>query len=200
MFRLFRNAVELAHQIIGNILVPGDRAVDATAGNGKDTLFLAELVGEKGKVFAFDIQEEALLRTKAKLEEANLLSRVELIQSGHETIKNFVPLPVKAVMFNLGYLPGGNKAIITKPETTIAALQQSLTLLLPLGIISLTVYTGHPGGNEEWHSIRDFLQALPQDKYDVVIHYFLNRKETYPFTVTIQSLLTSDTMRKGSSL
>lgn len=188
MAQLFSNAVTMAHKIISAVVTRGDVVVDGTAGNGKDTLFLAQLVGEEGKVYAFDIQQEALERTKEKLIQANVLSRVKLIHSGHETMAHFIKSPVKAIMFNLGYLPGGDKKIITKPETTLEALKQSLTLLQKYGVVSLTVYTGHPGGLEEWLMLKNHLETLERSHYDVVLHRFLNRESHSPFHVTIQKL------------
>lgn len=198
MVQLYRNAVSIAHKVISTVVTNGDVVVDGTAGNGKDTLFLAQLVGEEGTVFAFDIQEEALERTKDKLIKAGLISRVKLIQSGHETMEYYVKSPVKAVIFNLGYLPGGDKTIITKPDTTLEALKQALKLLQLYGIVSLTVYTGHPGGSDEWMVLKNFLERLDRNHYDVLLNRFLNRESHSPFNVIIQKLVCNEPWGKGT--
>lgn len=192
MEQLYHSAVAIAHKEISSVVKNGDVVIDGTAGNGKDTIFLAQLVGEEGLVYAFDIQQEALERTKEKLIEANLISRVKLIHSGHENMEHYVKSPVKAVMFNLGYLPGGNKNIITKPQTTLEALRQSLKLLQRYGIVSLTVYTGHPGGFEEWLALKSFLEKLDRNHYDVLLQRFLNREPQSPFNVIIQKLVSTE--------
>lgn len=113
--KLLPKAVDEAREVISKVVKKGDVAVDATAGNGLDTLFLAKLVGESGRVYAFDIQKEALENTRQRLQKEDLLSRVELIRAGHENMEEYVPGHVSAVMFNLGYLPGGNHRVITRP-------------------------------------------------------------------------------------
>ncbi len=109
MKNIFVNVVEISKRICLTKLREGDIAVDCTMGNGNDTVFLGHLVGEKGKVYAFDIQEEAVINTKKKLEELNFLERAELILDGHENIDNYKIENVKLVIFNLGYLPKGDR-------------------------------------------------------------------------------------------
>ncbi len=141
-------AVPLAHFFLKERLRPGDSVVDATCGNGQDTLFLAGSVGSAGHIWAFDIQAEALAMTGEKLAAAGFESRVRLVQAGHERLAEFVKEPLHAVIFNLGYLPTGDREIVTTAETTIAALQQAKALLLPGGFILVAVYTGHAGGGK----------------------------------------------------
>ena len=153
-----------AHEIVSRCLKEGNLAVDATAGNGHDTLFLAQQVGDAGRVFAFDIQEQALQATAARLEQAGLGSRVELIHDGHEQMAANLPPHshgrIQAVMFNLGYLPGGDKATITRAEHSLPALEQARRLLAPGGIISVLAYRGHPGGLEESLAVERALATL----------------------------------------
>jgi len=175
----------MAHRLIGEVIEDGDIVVDATAGNGHDTLFLARKVGPKGMVYAFDIQEEAILSTRRCLEYHNLLKKVKLIHDGHEKIKSYVKAPVKAVMFNLGYLPSSNKKIITLPTTTIQALDSSLELLLKGGIITLVVYSGHKGGLEEKNAVEKFLSTLDKKKFTVAKYYYLNRDISSPFLLAV---------------
>ncbi|PKM83992.1 MAG: SAM-dependent methyltransferase, partial [Firmicutes bacterium HGW-Firmicutes-13] len=111
-------ALNFSHLLIGRAVKDGDLAVDATAGNGYDTVFLAKLVGEKGKVFSFDIQDQAIAKTKENLLKNELLDRVQLIQDGHENMTSYVNDRISAVMFNLGYLPGSDHQVVTKPQTT----------------------------------------------------------------------------------
>jgi tRNA G37 N-methylase Trm5 len=146
---LLRGPVPLAHLMLRHFVRSGDNVVDATCGNGNDTLLLAELAGPDGRVWAFDIQEEAMEGTARRLAGSGLSERVTLVAQGHETMAGQVPPPLNAVVFNLGYLPGGDRAIITRPETTVVALEQALGLLAPGGIVVLTVYPGHDGGDAE---------------------------------------------------
>jgi SAM-dependent methyltransferase len=168
--------------------MPGDRAIDATCGNGQDTLFLAELAGCEGKVWAFDIQEEALSKTGERLESAGFASRVTLVYAGHERMAEFVDEQVKAIVFNLGYLPTGERGIKTSPESTLAALEQGEKLLLPSGIILVAVYTGHEGGAEEWSAVKGWAEALNPHEFNVWQSRQLNRSEKAPFLVVVEKV------------
>ncbi len=151
----------IAQEVIAAYLAPGDLVIDATAGNGHDTLFLAEQVGPEGHVWAFDVQQSALDNT-ASLLTSSLLDRVSLIRASHADLATHIPperhREIAALMFNLGYLPGGDKRIITQATSTRAALQAGLRFLRPGGILSVLAYTGHPGGTEEAASIRLWLR------------------------------------------
>ena len=131
--RGYGSAAAWARLFIGEALLPGSVVVDATMGNGRDTLFLAGAVGPAGRVYAFDIQPAALKATAALLAEAGLADRAQLIQADHSLLQQHLPGPVDAVMFNLGYLPGGDHSTITRPDSTRAALQAALSLLAPGG-------------------------------------------------------------------
>lgn len=153
-----------AHAAIGVVLRTGSIAVDATAGNGHDTAFLAACVGPRGRVFGFDIQPAALATTRARLVAEGLAERVTLVHSGHEDLTRHIPArlhgKVRAVMFNLGYLPGGDKTRTTRPQTTLAALDGALCLLAPTGRLSVLAYTGHPGGRAETDGVLAWTRAL----------------------------------------
>jgi predicted methyltransferase len=155
-------ATDLAHVLVRQALRPGAIAVDATTGNGGDTAFLADCVGVTGRVFGFDVQEAALAAAAGRLGGA---SNVTLIHGGHEHLARHLPAHAKgslaAVMFNLGYLPGSSKTIVTRPVTTLAALDQALAWLAPGGIVTLVLYTGHPGGAEEAAAVRARAGDLP---------------------------------------
>lgn len=160
-----RGPVPLSHLFLQSFLRDGQLAVDATCGNGHDTLLLAGLVGASGHVWGLDIQPEAIAETGRRLAEAALADRVTLLPVGHERMAEHLNLPVQAVLFNLGYLPGGDRAVITRPETTSAALKQALHLLSPGGILLATVYPGHDGGAEEQSAVECFASSLPPRHY-----------------------------------
>ena len=152
----------VAHREIRMIVAPGDIVIDATAGNGHDTLFLAGLVGHTGRVYAFDIQAEALEHTCRRLAATGLGDQVTLLQLGHEQLCGGVPPAlhgrIAAVMFNLGYLPGSDRRCITRAGTTLAALDQAMTCLRPGGILSVIAYPGHAGGGTETEAVQHWLR------------------------------------------
>jgi len=176
-----RGAVALAHYLLSRRVGPGDRVVDATCGNGNDTLLLARLVGEEGRVWAFDIQEEALRATARLLDEAGCRQQVELCAMGHERLAELVAEPLRAVVFNLGYLPGGDKGCVTRPETTVAALEAASQLIAPGGCLLVALYPGHPGGAEECAAVEEWGRALPPHLFNVWLHRQLNRPATAPY-------------------
>lgn len=155
-----RGPVALAHLLLHSLLRDGLRVVDATCGNGHDTQLLAHLVGARGHVCAFDIQQQAITETGRRLAEAGLSDRVTLLQSGHEKLAEYVTEPVQMVLFNLGYLPGGDRTIITRPDTTAAALEQSLQLLTAGGSVLVTIYPGHSGGTVEQDTVDNWAAGL----------------------------------------
>lgn len=154
----------VAHAALGAVLRPGDCAVDATVGNGHDALFMARCVGPGGRVIGFDVQEAALAATRQAARDAGLAGLLELHLCGHEAMARVIEPAlagtVAAVTFNLGYLPGGDKSILTRPDTTTAALQQAAALLRPGGLISLLVYRGHPGAAAEVAAVDAWLGGL----------------------------------------
>ena len=158
--------VDRAHELLGEALREGDLAIDATAGNGHDVAFLAEQVGNSGKVYAFDLQNEAIEATRKLLAEKGV-ENVELHQCGHERMDEVRPPEimgqVATVTFNLGYLPGGDKSVITQAATTRMALRLSMDLLRPGGLLVVVAYRGHPGGSEECDVVRDELSSLTED-------------------------------------
>ena len=179
-------AVSIAQMFVGEILSDGANAVDATVGNGEDTLFLASSVGPTGQVYGFDIQEPAIATTVKKLMQYQLNDRVKLFTDTHENMASLVNVQVNAVMFNFGYLPGGNHSIITRAETSLVALQQSLELLAPGGRISLVLYTGHKGSAEECTEIEKYVSKLENKLYNVIKLNFYNRKNPSPFLILIE--------------
>ncbi len=176
-----RGAVSLAHYFLSDLLRPGDRVVDATCGNGNDTLLLARLVGEDGRVWAFDIQPEALEVTSLLLSEHGCRSQVLLTEMGHERLSDVVNEPLRAVVFNLGFLPKGERECITLPETTVAALGQAANLLQLGGLLLAAVYPGHAGGDIESLAVEQWAAALHPAHFNVWKHRQMNRSAAAPY-------------------
>lgn len=180
-----QNALALSHAYIKRAVRRGDTVIDATAGNGNDTLFLANLVGESGKVFAFDIQQTAIANTKKRLTEAGVSERCTVILDGHEHMQKYVAGSVRAVMFNFGRLPGGDVNLFTKPDTSVAAISAALELIEKDGIVTLAIYYGGPNGFEERDTILAFLKGLDNKRYSVLYHEFINYPNNAPLLVCI---------------
>ncbi|OWK46742.1 tRNA (mnm(5)s(2)U34)-methyltransferase [Fimbriiglobus ruber] len=159
---MFRTT-ELAQEAVRGAVRAGNCAIDATAGNGHDTVFLARMVGPAGVVFAVDIQASALSQTASRLS-AEGIGNVTLLQCDHADLVTVIPAAyhgrVGAVMFNLGYLPGGGRAFVTKPESTARALRAAITLLRPGGVVTVIAYVGHPGGPNEIAAVESVLKVL----------------------------------------
>ncbi len=158
-------ALTFAKALLAHILRPGDIAVDATAGNGHDAVFLARRVAPDGLVHCCDIQPAALDSTRARLAAAGLSDLARLHAAGHERLADILPAAargrVRAVVFNLGYLPGGDETVTTRPETTLAALEAARAVLCPGGAIAVVCYTGHPGGPAEARAVEAWCAGLP---------------------------------------
>ncbi|NLT94645.1 MAG: methyltransferase domain-containing protein [Clostridia bacterium] len=182
---IFYNISFFAQNLLNNVILSGDCVIDATVGNGNDTLFLAQKVGEKGKVYGFDVQLAAIQNTASLLEQHGLAEQVQLIHDGHQNMLKYVNRPVKAVMFNLGYLPQSDHKIITLPETTIEALRQSTQLLQTGGVITVIVYQGHSGGEREGEEVALFLKKLDSRKWDCLLWSFINRSPMAPYLYLI---------------
>ncbi|MBN2068391.1 MAG: 16S rRNA (cytosine(1402)-N(4))-methyltransferase [Opitutales bacterium] len=159
---------ELAHARIAEVLRPGDIAVDATVGNGNDTARLAALVGNKGLVFGFEIQADALQIARNRLFQDGSADHVQLFECSHAQMQSHIPGAykgkIKAIMFNLGYLPGGDKNITTEAESTAAALDQAFHLLTKGGVLSIACYPGHHQGIRETEAVVNWVEHLPEDE------------------------------------
>lgn len=181
-------ATELAHQLMRQTLQPGDRVIDATLGNGHDALFMAELVGPSGHVIGFDVQHAALVEARKRVAG---LSQVTLIHAGHEMLGAYLEanskIDLAGVMFNLGYLPGGDKSVVTKGDTTLAALEQALGFLAVHGLITLVLYPGHSGGVQEADAVRSYGQNLGQN-YSVTQYARINALTPAPELLVIERL------------
>ncbi len=179
-----------ARLLLEKAISKGDYAVDATAGNGHDTLFLTKLVGENGHVFSFDIQEQAIQETKKRLQDHDADHLATLFLNSHAQLKELLPAEshnkVTGAVFNLGYLPGGDKQIVTLSHSTIAAIEQLLDIMAVEGIIVLVVYHGHPEGAIEKDELMKYVTSLPQDKAHVLHYGFMNQVNAPPFIIAIE--------------
>lgn len=181
-----KSARYLAREVILRAVEPGDTVVDATMGNGHDTQMLCETVGPEGRVWAFDVQAKAVEETRNRLRAQGLDGRAELILSGHEHMAEYVKGPVKAVMFNLGWLPGGDHEVTTRWETTRTAVESALDLLAPMGVLVICAYPGHAEGEREKQELTAFLGGLDNRRYNVLHQRFLNAGLGAPECFVIQ--------------
>ena len=188
--------VNVAHNLIRDVLHPGDIAIDATVGNGHDTLFLVEQVSPSGRVFGFDIQQAAIDSTRVKVEPccrtgervlSNTFLRPEcltLIHASHADMAEKIPVQyhgkISAIMFNLGYLPGGDKSIITQTDSTVTALNIASRMLSSNGIITVMAYPGHQGGDLETDQVKNWCKQLDEDQFKISIVYSSENKESAP--------------------
>jgi len=177
---------------------PGDVCIDATAGNGHDTLYLCQLAGTGqkddsgsdkplGKVLAFDIQQQALDNTKQLLEKNGY--QAQLILDSHANMKNYAKdNSVDCIVFNFGYLPGGDHNLVTRAQSSIKAIEAGLDLLKKKGIMTLCIYSGGDSGFEERDALLEFLKKLDAKKYLVIASFYYNRPNNPPIPVIIQKL------------
>ena len=176
--------VHMVQQTLKRFITPGDLVVDATVGAGYDTLFLARLVGEKGHVYGFDIQEEALNRARANIKrgnDKNLETRITLFQKGHETLKESLPHEIhgaiKAVTFNLGYLPGSDSDLTTLADTSLSAIRSAMELIAPKGLLSIAIYSGHPQGKIEQERLKAWAKEIPYGDFRIASYEFINKSQ-----------------------
>ena len=179
---------EYCHELILQYAPGFDLCVDATMGNGGDTVFLSRQAGTKGSVVAFDIQKAALENTQRALSENGCPENVRLVLDSHENMAKYVGKEADVIVFNFGYLPGGDHDLATRPETSIPAIRAGLRLLKKDGLMSLCIYSGGDSGPEERDAILTFLKTLDPKKYLVIIHEFFNRPNDPPLPVTIHRL------------
>ncbi|KAL5543731.1 hypothetical protein UlMin_007515 [Ulmus minor] len=168
-----KKATEVAHMVWERVIQKGDTVIDATCGNGYDTLTMLKLVADEslqGRVYGLDIQKAALESTSSLLERSinpQQKKLVKLFQKCHSKMAEVIPdgTAVRLVAFNLGYLPGGDKTIITKSQTTLEALKVAKKILMPGGLISLAVYIGHRGGGQEFEAVEEFSSKLSVENW-----------------------------------
>lgn len=186
MSKDFRSARFWAKELIEEAMFSGARAIDATMGNGHDTQWLCELAGEEGKVYAFDIQSEAVERTRQRLTEAGLADRAELFCAGHERMAEFVREQADAIVFNLGWLPGAEHGVTTQTPTTLLAVDAALGLLKEDGLMTVCIYPGHDEGMRELSALLEWGARLDDRRYDVVLKTYLNQPNNPPRLLAIR--------------
>lgn len=187
MLNSISKATSFVHYVLKGKINKGDTVVDATMGNGNDTLFLAEHVGPNGIVFSFDIQEIALDRTKKEIIDNKLGDyKIKLINDSHDTVENYVGDTVDLAMYNLGYLPQGDSSIITKASSTINSIKSVLKLLKPKGIISIIIYYGHEGGLNEKQQVLSFVEDLSNKDFIVMNCSYTNQNNNPPIIIFIE--------------
>lgn len=186
----FVSILSFTHKLIEERVKPGETVIDATAGNGVDTVFLSRLVGPGGTVHAFDIQQQALDHTAARAAKEQPDADIRLHHCSHAELLQVIPQDrhghVAAVMFNLGYLPGADHTTVTQPDSTVTALQAAVRLLRRGGIITAVLYTGHPGGQEEAAVVERWTGELPQGQFQVLQYRFLNQINRPPYLVAVE--------------
>ncbi|HEY8363952.1 MAG TPA: class I SAM-dependent methyltransferase [Haloplasmataceae bacterium] len=183
--------LNFSHTLIKSCTKEGDIVIDATIGNGNDILFLSQIVKDKGKVFGFDIQDDAINNTKDLLKKYNC-TNVTLFKQGHENLLSIIPKEyqgnISCGIFNLGYLPKGNKNITTKKDTTIKALESLLSILKINGIVVLVIYSGHMEGKIEKDGLLEYVKSLNQKDYQVLLYQFINQINDAPFLIAIEKM------------
>lgn len=181
---MIKRPLHLSHDFLAEVLDDGAVAVDATMGNGNDTAFLAQ---HAKKVYAFDVQEQSLKSTQERLEK-QAISNVQLILDGHQNLDKYVSEPIRAAIFNLGYLPSADKTVITKPDTTLVAIEKILERLEIGGRLAIMIYYGHEGGDMEKDAVLEYVNQLDQWLFTVMLYQPLNQINQPPFLVMIEKL------------
>lgn len=188
-YKAIINTGSIVKNIMETHIKEGFKVLDCTVGNGNDTAYLAGLVGDSGLVYGFDIQDIAIESTTNLLNSLNLNHRVKLIKDSHENIDKYIDKKLDFIIYNLGYLPKGNKEIKTNKDSTIISLKKALLLLNPNGILLLTVYVGHDGGIDEKEGIERLLSTLNQKEFNVLKFDFINQTNCPPILYGIEKSL-----------
>jgi len=186
MAKDFRSARYWAREMIEDAMFEGARAIDATMGNGHDTLWLCELAGECGHVSAFDIQPEAVENTRQRLEAAGFSDRASLFCAGHERMEEFVGEQADAIVFNLGWLPGAEHGVTTQTDTTLRAVNAALNLLKEDGLMTICIYPGHDEGTRELNALLEWGAQLDDRRYDVLLKTYLNQPNHPPRMMAVK--------------
>lgn len=195
----FRSARFWAVELIEKALFDGARAVDATLGNGHDAQWLCERVGETGCVYGFDVQSEAVERSRTRIAEAGFADRARLISDGHQNMLKYIEKgSADAVMFNLGWLPGAQHSVTTRVETTIQAVNAALEVLKEDGVLTICVYPGHEEGAREREALLQWAQALDEKRYDAMVRSYLNQSNSPPLMIAIKKNKGRKRERAGS--
>lgn len=178
------NTLAMVHAFLRKEVRPGAVCIDATAGKGRDTALLCRLVGETGRVLAFDIQEEAVAQTQALLASEGLLAEVLLDSHAHMG-RYLPPESVDCIVFNFGRLPGGDPKIFTRADTSVEAIRAGLELLRPGGVLAIALYYGGENGYEERDRILQYLEGVDQRCFSVLACRWTNRRGDPPMPVFV---------------
>ena len=183
----YLSLLDVARQAATSVLCPGDSVVDATMGNGHDSLFLASCVGDTGKLYAFDVQQAALCATKNRLKAHGVLHRASLFAAGHEEAEKHLPAGVdfRVVMFNLGFLPGSDKQRVTVARTTLAACALFAARMAQPGLMVIHCYSGHSGGLEESLAVKAWAGALSAPLWRVQALEDLNKAKNRELLILV---------------
>ena len=182
----FRSARFWAQEMISAALYDGAIAVDATMGNGHDTLWLCRQVGQNGHVYAFDVQKQAVDNTSFALAQTGMRQRADLFCIGHEHMAQHVPVAADVIMFNLGWLPGAEHQVTTLRETTLQAADAALTLLKKDGLLTICIYPGHEEGQRELEALLGWAAQLDPKKYDALLKTYLNQPNHPPRLLAVR--------------
>lgn len=180
---MIERIIPFAHKKVQETIKETDTVIDATCGNGHDTLFLSRLCKH---VYAFDIQQDAINSTKKLLNDNNV-SNVTLIHDSHISFSKHNIIEPSVIMYNLGYLPGSDQSVKTNATSTIASITDGLDILKQYGLISITVYPGHKEGEEESVLLEQFVSNLPSNLYNVLKYKMVNKKKS-PYNIFIEKL------------
>lgn len=180
------NALGLSHQFMAAHIREGAFCIDATAGKGRDTLFLCRLVGESGRVLALDIQSDAVAQTTALLTGEGMAHRAQVVQDCHSRLGDYAaPCSADGIMFNFGWLPGGDHNTFSHADTSVAAVRAALDILKVGGVMTLCLYYGRQNGTAERDAILDFLPTIDNRRFTVIRGDFANRTGDVPIPVFI---------------
>jgi len=159
--------------------------VDATLGNGHDLVALAKMINGCAPLVGYDIQTEAIANTQKKIKEELTKEEKTNLLIKNQSHADLIEENIKLIVYNLGYLPGANKAITTQTESTLKSIQLALPRLIEDGLISITCYPGHPEGARELQALKEFAQSLCKKSFCVSFMQWLNRKNA-PCLLLIQ--------------
>ncbi|MBC2577357.1 methyltransferase domain-containing protein [Peptostreptococcus russellii] len=183
---IFNNVNSVFKMIVSEKLKYGDRAVDATVGNGNDIEFILKKVGKEGFVYGFDIQKIAIENTQKRLSKNKDLDNFKLIHDGHENIDRYVNEKIDLAVFNLGYLPKADHSLITRASSTIESIEKLKKILKEEGVIVISAYLGHEGGMDEYLKILEYTKNINQREFNVMKIEFINQVNNPPKMILIE--------------
>ena len=185
MSKILNGATDFVHSLIKEKIESDFLCIDATLGNGYDTLFLLKNLKENGFVFGFDIQNDAIKNTKKLLKNKNF-SKYKLIEDSHVNFEKYIKEKIDLVVYNLGYLPGGDKTITTKSKSTLKSIKSAMDILKKHGMIFITAYPGHNEGQNELNLMKNYFKTVDQRNFNIVKLDFYNQVNKPPVIFIIE--------------